>query len=63
MHFEFGSKCSSIQEFHNSPEWSITEVYLFGDELTVVISSFLCVLGAGLNPAGKGAAHTFHLHL
>lgn len=36
-----------MRDFHNSPEWNIAKVYLFGDELPekVVIRSPLCVLG------------------
>ena len=37
------------KEFHNSPEWNITKVYLFGDKLTVrvLICSPLPTLGSG----------------
>ena len=57
-----------LSEFHNSLEWNITKVYLFGSKLSirVAICSPLCALGNGKwepSPTEKRAAHAFCLHL
>lgn len=47
--------CSRINEFHSSPELSLTKVYLFEDKLTVRVaihSSRMC-WELGPNPAEK----------
>lgn len=59
--------CSWIKEFHNTPEWSLTKVYLFRDKLTVkvVIHSPMCALETETKSGRKKkkATHAFYLHL
>lgn len=51
--------CRHIQEFHNSPEWNVTKVYLLGDKLRarVAIHSPLCALGTGNRIQQKKRGH------
>ena len=52
--------CWHTKELHNSPEWSITEVYLSGEKLTerVVTCSLLYVLVT----VTKSSSQEAHLH-
>lgn len=49
--------CVSTKEFHNTPEWSMTKVYLFEDKLTVrvvpLLLSSACARNWNSNPAEK----------
>ena len=55
--------CCHTKEFHNSPEWSMTKVYLFGDKLTVATRSPLHALGTVTESSSKEGPHTFCPHL
>ena len=48
-------QCWRTREFHNSPDWSITKVYLLGDKLTerVAIHSPLHELGTETKSSGQ----------
>lgn len=61
---KLGTKCRHIKEFHNSLAWSLTKVYLFGDQthIRVVISdmhSLVCSGSWESNPAEKGMHRLF----
>ena len=54
--------CWLTKDFYNSPEWSMTKVYLSGDTLIerVAIHSLLCMLGTGNKSTSQEAMHAFY---
>lgn len=64
MKLKLGTECRRIKEVHNSLEWSLTKVYLFGDQthMRVVISdvhSSVCTGSWKPNSAEKGTHRLF----
>ena len=45
--------CWCTKEFHNSPEWNITNVCLFRDNLTERVGIQLCLLGTGTESSSQ----------